>query len=170
MKIAIIGYSGSGKSTLARCLADLYKIPVLFLDTVQFLPNWVIRDEEEGRAIVREFMKNDSWVIDGNYEKFFQEERLAQADQIIFLNFSRFLCLYRAYRRYFQHRNTTRESMAGGCIEKIDLEFVWWILYAGRTGKKLGHYKELISLYKDKMIILKNQKQLDEFIAGVHKT
>lgn len=76
MKIAILGYSGSGKSTLARTLSNHYKVPVLYLDTVQFLPNWIERDKDEGMQLVLEFMKNDSWVIDGNYSKFYQRERL----------------------------------------------------------------------------------------------
>lgn len=46
MKIAILGYSGSGKSTQARQLANDYKMPVLFLDTVHFLPNWVEREKK----------------------------------------------------------------------------------------------------------------------------
>ena len=40
MKIAVLGYSGSGKSTLARKLGELYGVPVLHLDAVQFLPGW----------------------------------------------------------------------------------------------------------------------------------
>lgn len=56
MKIAIIGYSGSGKSTLAKKLSKHYKIPVLFLDTVNFSPNWNERDRNEGRLIVSDFM------------------------------------------------------------------------------------------------------------------
>jgi adenylate kinase family enzyme len=170
MKIAIIGYSGSGKSTLARQLADLYKIPVLFLDTVQFLPSWVERDEDEGRLIVRKFMQNDSWVIDGNYEKFFQKERLEQADKIIFLNFPRIVCLYRALMRYFRYRNTSRESMTKGCIEKIDLEFIWWILHKGRNRKKIDDYKQIVSSYEYKTIVLKNQKQVDEYIEQIQNS
>ncbi len=73
MKIAILGYSGSEKSTLAGQLADYYKIPVLFLDTVQFLPNWVERDKNEGRSIVWDFMQNNSWVIDGIIIIFFKK-------------------------------------------------------------------------------------------------
>lgn len=164
MKIAILGYSGSGKSTLGRQLADHYNVPVLFLDTVQFLPNWMERDTNEGRSIVWEFMQNESWVIDGNYNSFFQKERLEQANKIILLNFSRRVCLYRAFKRSFQHKNKARESMATGCIEKIDLEFIWWILHEGRTKKRRNHYKQIASLYKDKTLILKNQKQVDEFI------
>ena len=52
MKIAIIGYSGSGKSTLAAYLGELYKIPVLHMDRVRFLPNWVERDKDDEAAIV----------------------------------------------------------------------------------------------------------------------
>ena len=53
MKIAIIGHSGSGKSTLARKLSQQYNLPVLHFDTVQFLPDWEIRSEEEKKAMTK---------------------------------------------------------------------------------------------------------------------
>lgn len=164
MKIAIIGYSGSGKSTLARQLAKYYEIPVLFLDTVNFLPKWIERDKSEGRLIVEDFMKNDSWVIDGNYSDFFQKERLEQADKIIFLDFPRRICIYRAWNRYYKNKNKTREDMAKGCIEKFDLEFIWWILHEGRTKEKQNHYKEIENEFKNKMIVLKNPKEVSLFL------
>ena len=43
MKIAILGTSGSGKSTLAKRLGERYGLPVLYMDTVHFLPGWVER-------------------------------------------------------------------------------------------------------------------------------
>ncbi|MGL4913115.1 MAG: DNA topology modulation protein [Romboutsia sp.] len=165
MKIVIIGYSGSGKSTLAKHLAGYYKIPVLFLDKVNFLPNWVERDRHDGRLIVNEFMKNDSWVIDGNYKDFYQSERLEQADKIIFMNFPRRVCIYRAFKRYFKYKNTTREDMASGCVEKIDLEFMWWILYKGRTKEKQNHYKEIEEDFKNKIVVLRNKKEVDLFLG-----
>ena len=76
MKIAIIGYSGSGKSTLTKKLSEIYNCPLLYLDTIQFEANWKIRDIDEGRLMVGEFLKNDSWIIDGNYREFLQEKRL----------------------------------------------------------------------------------------------
>jgi adenylate kinase family enzyme len=170
MKIAILGYSGSGKSTLARQLSNYYKIPLLFLDTVQFLPNWVEREKNKGRSIVWEFMQNESWVIDGNYNDFYQKERLEQADKIVFLGFSRTVCLYRAFKRYFQYKNTTRESMASGCIEKMDIEFIWWILHKGRTKKRRDHYKQITSFFEDKTLILNNQKQVDEYIKQIQES
>ncbi|MGL5348529.1 MAG: DNA topology modulation protein [Peptostreptococcaceae bacterium] len=169
MKIAIIGYSGSGKSTLARKFGEHYDIPVLHLDTVQFLPNWIERDKDEGRIIVKEFMNNKSWVIDGNYSKFYQKERLEQADRIILLNFSRRICIYRAIKRYFKNKHKTRVDMAEGCIEKIDLEFIWWILYEGRTKEKREHYKNIENQYKDKIIVLKNPKKVYMYSQSISK-
>ena len=167
MKISILGYSGSGKSTLARHLAKYYKIPVLFLDTVNFLPDWVERDMDEGRLIVWNFIQNDSWVIDGNYEDFFQRERLEQADKIIFMNFPRRICIYRAFKRYLKYKNKTREDMANGCIEKMDLEFIWWILHEGRTKKRRNHYKQIERDFKDKIVILKNTKEVDLYLQKI---
>ena len=167
MKISILGYSGSGKSTLARHLAKYYKIPVLFLDTVNFLPNWGERDRDEGRLIVWNFIQNDSWVIDGNYGDFFQRERLEQADKIIFMNFPRRICIYRAFKRYLKYKNTTREDMANGCIEKMDLEFIWWILHEGRTKKRRNHYKQIERDFKDKIVILKKPKEVDLYLQKI---
>jgi adenylate kinase family enzyme len=170
MKIAVMGYSGSGKSTLARKLSELYKIPVLHLDTVQFLPGWVERDRDEARSFVSDFMQNDSWVIDGNYHSFDLKERLAQADKIIILLFPRLLCLYRAFGRYKRYKNRTRVDMAEGCIEKLDLEFIWWILYKGRTKDRRGGYSQILIKYPQKTVIMKNQKQVDQYLKLIRKS
>ena len=47
MRISIIGYSASGKSTLAKTLGGILNIPILHLDKVNFLPNWIERDKSE---------------------------------------------------------------------------------------------------------------------------
>ncbi len=166
MKIAILGFSGSGKSTLAKRLGALFCIPVLYLDTVQFEANWVLRDRDEARRIVSDFMKQEKWVIDGNYRSFLQKERLDQADHILFLNFSRLNCVWRAYKRYLLYKNTSRESMAEECDEKFDLEFLWWILYQGKTPEIIRHYRDIVYTYRDKTIVIKNQRQLDAFLRN----
>ena len=163
-KIAIIGYSGSGKSTLAKYLGRHHQIPVLHLDTVQFLPGWQKRDDEEARKIVSEFMRQPGWVIEGNYRRYFQAERLAAADQIVFLAFSRFACLIRAYKRFFKYRNRSREDMADGCIEKMDAEFTWWILYESRTKAVRQHYRSIVTQFPEKMTVIRNQRQLNAFM------
>ena len=168
MKIAIVGYSGSGKSTLARELANLYQIDVLHFDTIHFLANWEVRSKEEKQKITEDFLDtHDSWVIDGNYSKLFYERRMAEADVIIFLLFNRFSCLYRAYRRYKQYKNKTRPDMAEGCNEKFDREFIKWILWDGRTKRARERYNDMISKYRTKAIVIKNQKELDRYRQSI---
>ena len=163
MKIAIIGYSGSGKSTLAGKLGAVFQADVLHFDRVQFLPGWEIRAEEDKKEITREFLDtHESWVIDGNYSKLFFERRMEEADLIIMILFNRFSCLRRVVQRYRKYRNTTRPDMGVGCNEKLDWEFIKWVLYKQRTKQARSRYAQVYSRYKEKVIIVKNQRQLDE--------
>lgn len=167
MKIAVIGYSAGGKSTLAQRLGQAYDIGVLHLDRVYFSPGWKERDPEEAKSLVREFMVRDSWIIDGNFSRLFLKERLELADRIVFLDFNRFSCFFRAVARYFKYRGKTRKSAAEGCPEKLDFAFIRWILYEGRTKKKRKHYADIVETYGDKTVVLKNQKELDGFYASL---
>lgn len=167
MKIAVIGYSGSGKSTLARALGEKYGIPVLHLDRVQYTSDWQERDRGEAHRLVREFMENPSWVIDGTYSKFEYERRLAEADQIVFLNLPRLICFLRAWKRYFCFRDGTRPDMADGCAEKMDLEFVWWLLWKGRTRQKWEKFQKVVEQYPEKTVVLRCQRDIDRYLEGL---
>ena len=163
MKIVILGYSGSGKSTLARNLSEKYNIPVLHFDTVQFLPNWEIRVQEEKERMTKDFLDaNDAWVIDGNYSKLSYQRRMEEADVIILLLFNKISCLYRVTRRYLKYKDSTRPDMAEGCNEKLDWEFIKWILRDGRTEESRQRYQGVLSRYPEKTILIKNQRQLDD--------
>ena len=169
MKIAIIGYSGSGKSTTAAALSEKLNIPVLHLDTIHFLPGWVERKRQDELALLDEFLTaHDSWIIDGNYSKLYYEKRMAEADKIIFLDFPRLVCLHRAFRRYLQNRGSTRSSMAVGCPEKFDLEFIIWILCKGRSKEAKSRYVNLSAKYPDKFIRICSQARLSAFLESPH--
>lgn len=164
MKIAIIGYSGSGKSTLAAKLGKKYGIPVLHIDTIQWLTGWKERPSEEKQAILKEFLDtHGEWVIDGNYKKLSFDRRMAEADRIIFLAFNRFSCTYRVIKRYFKYKGKSRASMTEGCDEKIDFEFLKWVFHTGRTKDRKKVYYDAIEKYADKSVIIKNQRQLTKF-------
>lgn len=166
MKIAIIGYSASGKSTLAQALGRRYGLPVLHLDRVQFLPGWTERPKEEKLALVTEFLDAHpgGWVIDGNYSSLCHDRRMREADRIIFMDFGRWACLIRAARRARQYRGRTRPDMGDGCIEKLDAEFIRWILYKGRRPAIRARYRRLLAAYPDKTVTLRNQRELDDFM------
>ncbi|KXT80394.1 DNA topology modulation protein flar-related protein [Streptococcus sp. DD11] len=156
MKIAIIGYSGSGKSTLATQLSHYCSIPKLHMDTLQFQPGWKDSNRDWMREQMDHFLsKNTSWVIDGNYSWCLYERRMEEADQIIFMNFSRWNCLCRAFKRYLKYRNKVRESMAPGCPERFDWEFIRWILWDGRRQTALARYERIRQNFPQKFYELK---------------
>ena len=165
MKIAIIGYSGCGKSTLAEALSHKLQLPVLYLDTVHHLPGWQARDRADTRRIVGEFLdSNDStgWVIDGNYGRQHFQRRMEETDAIVLLRFPRLVCLYRAWKRYRTFKGRVRPSMTAGCEEKLDAEFVRWILWKGPKNHG-ALFQEVLENYGDKVTVLRNQRQLDAY-------
>lgn len=167
MKIAILGYSGAGKSTLAQKLGKLYHLPVLHLDCVEFEAGWVVRELESAKSMVADFMKNEHWVIDGNYKRYYQKQRLDDADVIIYLNFSRFTCFIQAYKRYKQYKGKTRESIAVGCSEKFDTTFMKWILLDGRNKRRKEHYKRVQCEYSSKIKVFRNRKQVEMYLKNL---
>lgn len=165
MKTAVIGYSGSGKSTLAANIAQQQGIEVVHLDRVFWLPGWEHRDREKMRRLIGEYLdSNTDWVIDGNYSKIHFDRRMAEADRIVLMQFSAPACLYRAWKRYRMHKGSTRPSMGEGCPEKLDLEFVWWLLYRGRKKEPRQLLRRVREQYPEKTVWIRNQRQLDAYM------
>ena len=164
MKTAVIGYSGSGKSTLAAKLAEQQEIKALYLDTVFWLPGWEQRDRAGMRDLVEEYLDSHTdWVIDGNYSKVLFERRIEEADRIILMQFSAIACLLRAWKRYRTYRGTSRSSMTEGCPEKMDAEFVRWLLWKGRTKESRDLLRGVREQYPEKVTWIRTQRQLDRF-------
>lgn len=171
MKIAILGYSGSGKSTLAQALGAHFDLPVLHLDRVHWAANWTERDDAEKQRLALDFMDKNSdggWVIDGNYSDLLRARRLEEADQIILLLFNRFSSLCRVTKRYFRYRGLSRPDMGEGCTEKLDAEFVRWVLWRGRSRKKRQSYVTILAQYPGKTLVLRNQRQLDRYLQSLN--
>ncbi len=171
MKISIMGYSGSGKSTLARFLGEKYHAEVLHFDAIHWLPGWVQNTKEEKTRLTEEFLeKNSSWIIDGNYSKYFLERRLEESDRIILMLFNRFSCLVRVIKRYLKYKGSCRPDMGKGCEEKIDPEFVKWVLWEGRSKKTRAMLRGIREKYPEKTVVIKNQRQLDRFMKEIEKS
>lgn len=168
-RVMIIGFSGAGKSTLAAQIADLIGCKATHLDSLHWLPNWTENTPENERELLRPVIESEKWVIDGNYSKVLYNERINAADTIIFLDFNRFLCLYRVLKRYFKYKGKNRPDMGTGCDEKLDFEFISWVLHKGRKPKmrkkRLKLLKQLEAERPEKKIyILRTPKQVDGFL------
>ena len=168
MKIMIIGYSGSGKSTLARYLSSLYQIELLHLDQLFFRENWQPRANQDVQADLSVFLQHHhDWVIDGVYSRFLFQERLELADQIIFLDFPRWAAFGRICKRYLTYRGKTRPSAAHGCQERLDWPFVKFVLFTSRHPKRRVMYDSIEQQYGHKLIHIRSQKELDDYIQDL---
>ena len=163
MKIQIIGFSGSGKSTLAKKLAHYYKVPVLYLDTVQYYGKWEERSIEKQNEIVDAFLSENpnGWVIDGNYTRI-SPQRFEQSDITIFLNYNRVYCYKMAKKRYNEHKIIPRESL--GIPDKFDFEFKKWLLIDGRKRKRRKKHFRCLNKCDGIKLVFKNKNQLNDYL------
>jgi len=163
-KIALIGSGGSGKSTLARKLGEKLKIKVFHLDTIFWKPNWVGVPKDEQMKIQHELIRENEWIMDGNYGGTMEIRLNAAADTIIFLDMPRTICVFRACKRVFQYRNKPRPDMGEGCKEKLSLEIFKWIWEYPKK-KRPEILKKLEQLSKDKtVLILKSKKDIRKIL------
>ncbi|MBF0838174.1 hypothetical protein [Streptococcus acidominimus] len=59
--------------------------------------------------------------------------------------------------------------MAEGCTEKLDWAFILWILKDSRSPKaqSRSRYQAICKTYVDKVKILRNQKELDQYLENI---
>lgn len=126
-RVLIIGSPGAGKSTFSHELASLTALPLHHLDRMFWLPGWIERDRDEGQTELREVLGTERWIIDGNYGSTLPL-RLERADTVVWLDYPTRLCLTRALKRWWHYRGQTRPDMTEGCPERLDLEFLLYVL------------------------------------------
>ena len=125
-KILIIGSAGSGKTTFALKLSELTGLPVIHLDKEYWLPNWEKPNSEEWIEKVRELLKQESWIMDGNYRST-MDMRFKEATMVIFLDYKRSTCIKGVLKRVFNNNHKQRHDLTEGCIEKLDFSFLKWV-------------------------------------------
>lgn len=164
-RVIIIGCGGSGKSTLSRALSEKTNLPVIHLDKLFWSEGWVNIPREEFNILLRQELKKDKWIIDGNYDRTL-EERLSRCDTIIYLDYPRRTCILGVIKRVLSNYGKVRPDMAEGCPEKIDLEFLQWIWNFNKEHR--DKFYKILKKEKEKNIyIFKNRKQCKEFLNKI---
>jgi adenylate kinase family enzyme len=164
-RIMVIGVSsGVGKSTFAKNLGKALGIPAVHLDSLFWKPGWVEASVEEFKDAQRKVVEMESWVIDGNYSNSY-DVREPYADTVIYLELPLRVCLYRVFKRYWKNRGTTRPDLGEGCTEKLDVDFLKFIVSTYKRRKiqmadRLQRYEE-----EGKTVFaLKNKKEISVFL------
>lgn len=167
-RIMVIGVSpGVGKSTFAESLGKALNIPAVHLDSLFWKPGWVEASVEEFKDAQRKVVEMESWVIDGNYSNSY-DVREPYADSVIYLELPLRLCLYRVIKRYWKNRGTTRPDLGEGCTEKLDVEFLKFIVTTYKRRKK--QMADRLRRYEEEgktVIVLKSKKEIADYLKKV---
>ena len=161
-KIIVVGCPGAGKSTFSRKLAEKTGIPLYHLDALYWKEDWTHISRERLRFIQKRIMKNDSWIIDGNFMNT-METRIKRCNLIIFLDYQTEVCLDGIVQRV-GHK---RDDMP--CIaEKVDEELVEFVKNFNNDRKPL--MKALFNKYNNvKLITLKSREDADRYLDEFKK-
>ncbi|WP_070121355.1 topology modulation protein [Bacillus marinisedimentorum] len=160
-RIMVVGISaGAGKSTFARQLGGALGLKVVHLDTLYWKPGWVEAPTEEFREAQRQAVQGKNWIIEGNYTDSI-DIRMERADTIIYLELPLYVCLYRVVKRRIMNAGKTRLDMTAGCNEKLDWDFLKFILstYYPRKKKMQKRFADFKGRGENKNVIELNSKQ-----------
>ena len=116
---------------------------------------------EEWRRTHEEMIDREQWVIDGMKLGVLQA-RLAAADTVIFLDVSRWACLWGVLQRRLRYRGQMMRPDIGVC-DRINAEFIRWIWSFRKTARL-----RIIELLEDPpsdIVVLRSRDQVRAFVS-----
>jgi adenylate kinase family enzyme len=167
-RVLVIGSSGAGKSTFSRRLNEVTSISLIHLDQLHWKPNWTEPSKDEWRKTVEQAVKDEEWIMDGNYSGTL-DVRIEASDTIIFLDLPRVVCIWRILKRVAKYWKKNRPDMAEGCYEQFDLPFLKWVWdYPNRTKPKV---EALLKKHRDEKTVfqLKSNTDVKSFFVNLEK-
>lgn len=117
-KVMVIGNIAAGKTRLSRRLAVLWDLPLLHIDSVQFLGGMKIRALAETRAAIQQIENQERWLIDGYGPLDMLENRFRKSDKIIFIDFPLWRHQWWLTKRQIQNLWSRRAELPPECDER----------------------------------------------------
>lgn len=139
----ILLWGGGGKTMLSVALGDKLNLPVVELDAINWIPNWIEREPEEFQQLTLDTIAGhtDGWVVDGNYGGKIAGVVLEQADTLIWLQLPFPTIFWRIFIRSIQ-RARDKKKICGDNVE------TWRHTYLSRDSLLLFHIKRRLFGYR----------------------
>lgn len=102
-KIAVIGNACGGKTVLSRRLAELHNLPLVHVDSFQYLQNLQLRPFSETIPLLKQEQNKSAWIIDGFGPLDILEERLKLADAVVMMDWPVARHYFWAVKRVFKN-------------------------------------------------------------------
>ncbi len=167
----ITGSSGSGKTTLARQVSRRTGIPITHRDQITWMAGWQERPAEDQARLIKEMADQDQWIFDSNmFSASRTDGRMDKCDVFVHVTVNRWVCLWRALRRYWKHRKSSRPDLPEGCEEDIDWVLIRYILFEyparKRAQKREAFFEELRQRGK-RVYVLQSASDTEKFLKDL---
>ncbi len=160
-KIVVVGISASGKSTFTKKLAEITKLPAVFMDSIMWKPGWgYVGDEETVKKLNEESFK-DEWIIEGYISKEARAFILERADTVIYLDYSPIISSWRYIKRWLKYRKNPRPELPGS-PERFSFKFLKLVWTKGEAISLNKFLKEVED--QSKIVTLTSPKDTDIFL------
>lgn len=158
LKVIVIGCPGGGKSTFARRLKKITNLPLYHLDMLWHKPDKTNISKEEFDLKLEKILKNDKWIIDGNYQRTL-EKRLKECDTVFLMDIPVEDCILGAKSRIGKKRKDLPYVE-----EKFDEEFHQSIIDFPKI--KLPEIYRLLNKYQENknVVIFKSRKEAENYL------
>ncbi|KHE71766.1 DNA topology modulation protein FlaR [Halobacillus sp. BBL2006] len=161
-KIHIIGSVGSGKTTLAKSLSSQLGLPYYELDNVAWRrePSGDIRrTEKERNDYLKQIIDNEAWIVEGVHHTWVNQS-LEESDTILFLNPSYLKRLKRINMRFIRQKLGMEKANYRPDLLMLKKMYKWNAAFE-KTGRI--EIDALLSLYKEKVVELKDNKGTEKY-------
>ena len=116
-RILVVGTSGAGKTTMARTIAQTLGRPHIEFDAYRHGPNWTETPDDLFREQLKEALKGDTWVADGNYTVA-RDVVWPRATTLLWLDYPIYVVMWRLFWRTMR-RGLFRQKLWNGNRESL---------------------------------------------------
>ena len=164
-KIMIFGCCGCGKTTLSKKIQEITHLPLIHLDLLNWKEDWQSISPIEFNSLLEKELKKPCWIIEGLYTNTI-EKRINYCDTIIYMDFSRWVCLYNVIKRVIKNYGKSRNGMPANCPEKFDYKFLKCIWNYNKKYRK-KYLSMLKNIDNKNVFILRNRKDCQHLIYKI---
>lgn len=159
-RVIVLGCSGSGKSTFSGKLHKITGLPLFHLDNIWWKPDRTHITREEFDRKLEEILREDRWIIDGDYSRTY-ETRFKACDTVIFLDYGLEECMNGIRERL----GTIRPDIPW-TEEKLDPELVKLVENYDTDNRPI--VLSLLEKYPEKnRPIFRSRSEADEWLKGL---